>query len=242
MLRSLSVMLDYHLSAVDGFQGIVHDFLFDDETWVVHYLVAETATAVGKHNVLLLPFVLGHPDWERKQVPVDLSCQQIRNSPPIEADLPISLQYQTGLKQPGSHLRSLREVLGYAVHGAGGQTGSSQTGSSQTGSGQIGSIQDLIVEDMLWGVHRVAVKLAGSGHAVSLPPETFRSISWRGKAAWVNLTLDDLAQYPEFDPAQPVNQDRAHRRFDYYGRLVTSPTGLGESQPPPESHPHRLRP
>ena len=44
MLRSLYVMLDYHIAATDGVQGTVQDCLFDDESWIVHYLVAETAT------------------------------------------------------------------------------------------------------------------------------------------------------------------------------------------------------
>ena len=64
MLRSLYVMLDYHIVATDGVQGTVQDFLFDDESWIVHYLVAETASPLGKRKVLILPFVVGQPDWE----------------------------------------------------------------------------------------------------------------------------------------------------------------------------------
>ena len=48
MLRSLYVMLDYHVSATDGEQGRVQDFFFDDESWVVHYLVVETASPTGE--------------------------------------------------------------------------------------------------------------------------------------------------------------------------------------------------
>lgn len=212
MLRSLYVMLDYHLNATDGVQGIVQDFLFDDETWVVHYLVAETATPAGKRDVLILPFVLGQPDWEKKRLPIQLTCEQIRTSPPLEADMPISRQRETGLKQPGSHLRSLREVLGYAVHGI---------------DGEIGTIEDFVIEDMLWGVHFVAMSLKNSTRSILLPPESFRSISWRGKAAWVNLKRDEIANCPEFDPTKPVNQGTNHRAYDYYGRPVLSPAALG---------------
>ena len=75
MLRSLYVMLDYHIDATDGVQGTVQDFLFDDESWIVHYLVAETASPLGKRRVLILPFAVGRPDWEMKRLPVssDLS-------------------------------------------------------------------------------------------------------------------------------------------------------------------------
>src|SRR5690242_16674729 len=112
MLRSLYALLDYHIAATDGVQGIVHDFLFDDESWIIHYLVAETAGPVGKGKVLILPFAIGKPDWEAKRLAVNLSSEQIRTSPPLESDMPISRQYESGLKMPGSHLRSVREVLG----------------------------------------------------------------------------------------------------------------------------------
>lgn len=208
MLRSLYVMLDYHLEASDGVQGTVQDFLFDDETWVVHYLVAETASTLGKRRVLILPFVLGQPDWEKKRLPIQLNCQQIRTSPPLEADMPIAQQRETGIKQPGSHLRSLREVLGYSIHAM---------------DGEIGTIEDFIIEDTLWGVHSVVVGLRHTGRSILMPPESFRSISWRGKAAWVNVRLKDVQNLPDFDAKQPVNHLRDHRMFDYYGRPASSP-------------------
>ena len=83
-------MLDYHIAATDGVQGTVQDCLFDDESWIVHYLVAETATPLGKRKVLILPFAVGRPDWETKRLPVLLTSEQIRTSPPLEADMPIS--------------------------------------------------------------------------------------------------------------------------------------------------------
>ncbi len=208
MLRSLYVMLDYHLEATDGVQGTVQDFLFDDETWVVHYLVAETASALGKRRVLILPFVLGQPDWEKKRLPIQLNCQQIRTSPPLEADMPISQQRETGIKQPGSHLRSLREVFGYSIHAT---------------DGEIGTIEDFIIEDTLWGVHSVVVSLRHTGRSILTPPESFRSISWRGKAAWVNLRLKDVQSFPDFDARQPVNHLRDRSVYDYYGRPATAP-------------------
>jgi hypothetical protein len=213
MLRSLSNMLGYHIAAADGVQGIVADFLFDDESWIVHYLVVETATPIGRRKVLILPFAAGKPDWELKRLPVLLTSEQIRTSPPLEADMPIERQQQTGLRRHGSHLRSLREVLGYHLH---------------TVDGEAGSVADFIIEDTLWGVHHVIVTLRPPVRSILLPPESIRSISWPGRAAWVNLSLQELEKHPDFDPAKPVNHDRENRLYDYYGRLVSSP-------PPPAS-------
>jgi hypothetical protein len=221
MLRSLYVMLDYHIAATDGVQGTVQDCLFDDESWIVHYLVAETASQLGKRKVLILPFAVGRPDWETKRLPVLLTSEQIRTSPPLEADMPISQQYQFGLKQPGSHLRSMREVLGYTLHST---------------DGEAGILEDFIIEDTLWGVHQAVVALKQpSPRSILVKPESIRSISWTGKAAWVNLSLHELAKNPEFDPATPVNRDREHRLYDYYGRPVYPTPPLG-SEERPETH------
>lgn len=190
MLRNLSDMLDYHIAATDGVQGTVHDFLFDDETWIVHYLVVETASPLGKRKALILPFVVGQPNRELRRLPVLLTSEQIRTCPPLEADLPVARQYETGLKRPGSHLRSLREVLGYRVH---------------TSDGEAGTVADLVVEDILWGVqHVVIASKHASPRSILLSPTSIRSISWPGKAAWVNLSLRELESSPDVDPATPV--------------------------------------
>jgi hypothetical protein len=209
MLRSLDVILDYHLAASDGVQGTVADFLFDDESWIVHYLVAETASPLGKRQVLILPFVVGRPDWETKRVPVNLTSAQIRTSPVLESDMPISRQYESGLKLPGSHLRSMREVLGYSIHAL---------------DGEAGTIEDFIVEDTLWGVHHLVIALKRmSGRSVLLSPEAVRSISWRGKSAWVNLSISELELGDEFDPTMPVSGGERRPSLDYYGRPVYTP-------------------
>ena len=211
MLRSLYVMLDYHLDATDGVQGTVQDFLFDDESWIVHYLVAETASPLGKRKVLILPFAVGRPDWKMKRVPVQLTCEQIRTSPPLEADMPIARQFESCLKRPGSHLRSLREVLGYTVHSTG---------------GAAGTIEDFIVEDTLWGVQSVVMALNQPSRSILLTPESIRSISWPGKAVWVNLSPEEIAESPNYDPGAPVNHARGQSLYDYYGRPVSPPPSV----------------
>jgi len=216
MLRSLYAMLDYNIAASDGVQGIAQDFLLDDESWIVHYLVAETPSLLGARKVLIASFSVGHPDWDTHRLPVRLTSQQIRTAPPLEADMPISQQYECGLKRPGSHLRSFQELLGYNVY---------------THDGEAGSIQDLIIEDVLWGVHHVIVALKVH-RSVLLRPESVRSISWPGKAVWLNLSLAEVESSPVFDPTAPVNHDREHRLYDYHGRLVQAPPSFQSTDRP----------
>ncbi len=218
MLRSLYTMLDYHLAATDGEAGRVQDFLFDDESWIVDYLVVDTATPPDKHEVLINPFAVGVPDWETKHLPVLLTCEQIRTGPPVTRDMPISRQRRAGLKSPGSHLRSMREVLGYSIY---------------TADGEAGSLEDFIIEDTLWGMQHAIIALGQPPQrSILASPTSIRSISWPGKAAWMNLTVQDLQQKPDFDATSPVNQDSQHRLYDYLGRPVSPPPPLGSENRP----------
>jgi hypothetical protein len=183
-------MLDYHLAAKDGVQGTVQDFLFDDESWIVQYLVVETVGTLLKSKVLISPLAVGRADLKERLLPVLLTCEQILSSPPLEADMPITRQRESGLKRPGCHLRSMREVLGYSLH---------------TADGEVGNIDDFIIEYALWSVHYVVVALKHpSGHAILVRPESIRSISWPGKAAWLNITLPQIMNSPEGNTAPKV--------------------------------------
>jgi hypothetical protein len=197
MLRSLIELAGYHLAAMDGEIGHVEDFLFDDETWVVEYMVVDILR--DRRKVLIFPFALGSSDWESHRLAVALTCEQVRTSLPLRAELPVSLERRMGVKPRGSHLRSLREVIGYTV---------------QATDGDAGMMEDFIAEDTLWGVHHVVVGLdRAAGRLILLPSEAIRSISWKGQTARVSLTLEEIDHSPGFDATAGVNHDS-----DYYGR------------------------
>ena len=42
LLHRMKDMEGYAIGATDGFIGHVKDFYFDDETWVIRYLIVET--------------------------------------------------------------------------------------------------------------------------------------------------------------------------------------------------------
>jgi hypothetical protein len=92
VLRSAKDLLGYKLLASDGEIGSVHDFYFDDIGWTIRYLVADTGEWLPGQLVLLSPAALGQPDWRRGQFPVSLSKHQVRNSPEVDADKPVSRQ------------------------------------------------------------------------------------------------------------------------------------------------------
>lgn len=99
MLRSLNQIEHYRISATDGDIGHVRDFYFDDESWVVRYLVVDTGSWLTGRSVLISPIAIGRADWTDRHLPVALSKDQVRNSPDIDTQRPVSRQMETGYLQ-----------------------------------------------------------------------------------------------------------------------------------------------
>lgn len=96
MLRSVKSLEGFAIGATDGPFGNVKDFYFDDEAWVVRYLVVDTSTWLGGRKVLISPYSIGRSDWAEKLLPATISKQQVKESPGIDTDEPVSRQYEKG--------------------------------------------------------------------------------------------------------------------------------------------------
>ncbi len=208
MLRSLNSLLGSTILAKDGEIGKVHDFLFDDRAWTVRYLVVETGRWLSSRRVLLSPSASGRPDWEKLVVPVDLTMDQVRGSPEVDTDQPVSRQQEVALAwhygwpaywmlvpdpppvpplvpeetpktQGDPHLRSVREVASYAAKAT---------------DGEIGSIDDFILEDANWFLRYLVVNTGSwfSGQKLLLSTRWVRSISWQNRQVLLALSLEEM--------------------------------------------------
>jgi hypothetical protein len=99
MLRNTKQIKGRSLHAVDGVIGEVKDIYFDDQDWHVRYLVIETGAWLKKRKVLISPGVLGALDWGRNDFPCDLTMEQVRNSPNVDTDKPVTRQQESALRQ-----------------------------------------------------------------------------------------------------------------------------------------------
>jgi sporulation protein YlmC with PRC-barrel domain len=97
MLRNASEIYGYTIMASDGHLGTVSDFLFDDTTWLVRWLVVETGSWLSGRKVLLPAFALGHLNPETCEFSVRLTRQQVKDSPNIDTERPVSRQVETGI-------------------------------------------------------------------------------------------------------------------------------------------------
>lgn len=97
MERNIKSIIGHHLRAKDGEIGEVNEFYFDDQSWKIRYLVVKTGNSLSGREVLIAPDALIKTIWQNGLFPVNLTMEQIRNSPDISTDKPVSRQQEIEL-------------------------------------------------------------------------------------------------------------------------------------------------
>jgi len=96
-LRSSHEVTGYHLSALDGEIGHVDDFIIDDGTWAIRYLVVATKNWWPGKKVLISPKWIENVSWEEREVAIRLSRERIKTAPEYNDECLLTRDYETGL-------------------------------------------------------------------------------------------------------------------------------------------------
>lgn len=94
MLRSMNDLESYAIRATDGDIGCVKDLYFDDKAWVIRYLVVDAANWLSNRKVLVSPIAVDRSERTGKVLRVLITKEQVRNSPGIDTDKPVSRQHE----------------------------------------------------------------------------------------------------------------------------------------------------
>ena len=97
MLQVISPLEGFAIEATDGRIGKVVDFLFDDASWKVRWLVVECGTWLKGRKVLIHPQAVTHSGFEDEQFDVRLTKAQVESSPSWLEHQPVSQQMQNRL-------------------------------------------------------------------------------------------------------------------------------------------------
>ncbi len=96
-LRSTYAVSGYHMEAADGPMGHVEDFIIDDETWAIRYLVVATRNWWPGKKVLVSPQWIERVSWNESKVFVSLSRRTIQQSPEYTEESLLTREYETRL-------------------------------------------------------------------------------------------------------------------------------------------------
>jgi hypothetical protein len=78
-LRSTRHVTGYRIHATDGEIGHVEDFIVDDETWSINYLVIDTGNWLPGKRVLIPPQWIKTVNWADTSLYLDRSRQSVEN-------------------------------------------------------------------------------------------------------------------------------------------------------------------
>jgi hypothetical protein len=96
-LRSLREVTRYHVQATDGQIGHVGDFLVEEETWKIRYVVVDTHDWLPGKHVLLSPSWIEQVSWDESRVRVGLSRHEVKDAPEYHRGMVIDRQYEEAL-------------------------------------------------------------------------------------------------------------------------------------------------
>jgi len=96
-LRSTHDVTGHHIQAADGEIGHVDDFIIDDETWAIRYLIIDTRNWWPGKKVLISPQWIERVSWSESKVFVNLPRETIKQSPEYTDDSLLTRDYETRL-------------------------------------------------------------------------------------------------------------------------------------------------
>jgi hypothetical protein len=218
MLKNIKELYGHKLNAMDGEIGRVRDFFFDDRSWAIRYLVADTGSWMEGKMVLLAPHSFGRLNQGANELDIKLTRSQIESSPPIDAHKPVSRQYEidyyryygwpvywdgggmTGLRGYPIESTPARARIDEQLHIGSRNEGHLRSLNAITGyyihatDGLIGSVSALMVDDSVWAVRDFVVDAGHwyAGREILISTGNIESISYEDSKVFVNLTKADI--------------------------------------------------
>lgn len=93
-LRSTRAVSGYHILAQDGEVGHVDDFILDDTTWAIRYLVIDTRNWWPGKKVLIAPEWIERVSWSESQVVLKISRERIQGAPEYSEEALVTRDYE----------------------------------------------------------------------------------------------------------------------------------------------------
>lgn len=94
VLHQVSKIEGSRVLATNGEIGEIKDIYFDDELWIIRYLIVNTRGWLRRRKVLISPLAVSGVDSTARTVGVSLDRERIDGSPDIDSEKPVSRQHE----------------------------------------------------------------------------------------------------------------------------------------------------
>jgi sporulation protein YlmC with PRC-barrel domain len=237
MLRIVHQLYGYTIQAKNGRIGKIFDFFFDDKSWTIRYLIIDTQQWLPGGKVLISPVALGKPQWDKEFLPVDLSKEEIKSSPLIDTDQPVSHQMEERLTKHFSWpaywatidatdktaAAAIIEAQKVGEHKTRELPGMEMSGNPHLRSTQevtkykiqaldeeVGHVEDFVIDDNSWKIRYLVVDNRNwlpGGKKVIVETHYIKNVDWAKARVYVDLTSEQVKESPEFNPEMPQTSE-----------------------------------
>jgi len=250
MLCKVSELKGYTLDSLNGKIGEVNEFYFDDRHWTIRYLVADTGNWLTDRQVLISPYALVEVNMEEQLIAVNLSKEQIIESPSLDSDKPVSQQFEEDyygyydwpmysdgpyiwgaspniMRELGNRRKSTQAEKALDSHLR--STHEVSGYHIQALDGEVGHVEDFIIDDETWAIRYLIVDTRNwwPGTKVLISPQWIERVSWDESKVFVNLPGEAIKQAPEYTEKTMLTRDYEtilHIHYNRRGYWVDMPT------------------
>lgn len=226
----------------DGRVGTVQELYFDDQTWIVRYLVMRTDGRLMGREVLIAPVIIADIDDADASLRINLRKKQIEESPSIDRAKPISRRFeevyykhfqwqpywQPDSPEYGNPIRFLDDstmIIDKPLLPEPWERSYLRSSAEVIGcgihakDGEIGRLDDLVVNDEDWMIRYVQVDTRNwlPGKKVLVPTHRIQQIDWENRSITMSLTRRAIESAPAHDPSNTVTPDYEVALFKHYG-------------------------
>ena len=186
--------------------------------------ISRSTTAAGLAAVecLISPFSVIHVDWQAKRLDVALTKEQVKNSPSIDTDRPVSRQHEIAYSgyygypyywggpfmwgpasYPGGVIRLPRKVDPIPSDSTDSHLRSTNAVTGyhiEATNGELGHLGGFIFDDQAWAIRyiEVATKNWWPGKKVLVSPAWIQRVSWDDSKVYVGLSREAIQSAPEY--------------------------------------------
>ena len=241
MLHNVKTLRGYTLHSLDGDIGTVKEFYFDDKHWTIRYLIADTGNWLKDRLVLLSPYALTAVHTGAHNIAIELSKQQIEESPPLSSDKPVSRQFEESYHKYygiptywggsfvwGAYPYIERDRKKWRETTQSTETWDPNLRSTydvidyhiQAADGEIGHVKDFIIDDETWVIRYLIIDTRNwwPGKKVLFSPQWIERVSWNEAKVFVNLPRKTIKQSPEYTGESLFNREYETSLYAHYQR------------------------
>jgi len=177
MLHLAQKIAGVTVSGTDGEIGTLEDFYFEEAGWNVRYLLVDTGSWFDGKRVLLSPSAV-QGDWGRTGVHVNLSRDDVRNSPALDDEAMPDVADE--------RLDSVKTTSGYHIRAR---------------NGEIGHVDDFLIGQDSWRIRYLLVDTSNwiGGRSVIVSSEAVERVDKEDNQIYVDADRDAIKNAPELE-------------------------------------------